>query len=215
MPTFEIENLYPNDIVCGIDEAGLGAIAGPIVVASCLIKNQNLFDALLIHIDDSKKLTRKMREYLFEIMINNTDIDYGISIVGNDVIDRDGLSAAWKQGVIESVKEQSATLCLIDGIRDVVIPNCNTVSVVKGDQRSYSIAAASIIAKVTRDRIMNQIHAKHPEYGFDKHVGYGTRLHLNNLTKFGPCDFHRNSYAPVKNVGKNKLQTKQLSFTSV
>jgi ribonuclease HII len=213
VPSFEIESLYPNEIIYGIDEAGLGAIAGPIVIASCLIKNQNLSSELLA-IDDSKKLTKAKREYLFEFITNDADILYGISIIDSNVIDTNGLSAAWKQGIVKSVEKQKPTLCLIDGIKKVVIPNCNTVSIVKGDQRSYSIAAASIIAKVTRDRIMNQIHKKFPEYGFDKHVGYGTKFHIDNLTKFGPCEFHRSSYAPVRDVifAKNKNKMKQLTF---
>ncbi|MDR1391039.1 MAG: ribonuclease HII [Holosporales bacterium] len=198
MPDFKIENLYKGERIYGIDEAGLGPLAGPIVFASCIIKDQNLSDELLENINDSKKLTKKKREWLFEVITNTLHIEYGISVIDNEVIDKLGLSAAWKHGVIESLKLQNPTLCLIDGIKNVIIPKCQSVPVVKGDQKSFSIATASIIAKVTRDRIMKKVHDEFPQYGFDKHVGYGTKLHIDKLMELGPCRYHRKSYSPVK-----------------
>lgn len=198
MPNFEFENLYPNKVVYGIDEAGLGPLAGPIVVASCSIQNQFLSDELLQNINDSKKLTKKKREYLFEIITNTPNIKYSVAVVENHLIDEIGLSNAWKTGILNSVTNTSANVCLIDGIRKVIIPNCLSVSIVKGDQKSFSIASASIIAKVSRDRIMQNVHQEFPQYGFDKHVGYGTKQHLESLMKFGPCKYHRLCYAPVK-----------------
>ncbi|MDR3224084.1 MAG: ribonuclease HII [Holosporales bacterium] len=197
MPTFEIENSFENTKVYGIDEAGLGPLAGPIVVASCFIKNHNLPEYLLTNIDDSKKLSRKTREQLFEKITNSQNFDYRIAIIENEIIDQVGLAAAWKNGILKSMDEVLGAICLLDGNRTVDIPGNNVYPVVKGDQKSYSIATASIIAKVTRDRIMMKIHEELPEYGFDKHVGYGTKKHLEALEKYAPCRYHRKSFAPV------------------
>ena len=198
MPSFEFENLYPSEIVYGIDEAGLGPLAGPLVAASCHIQNQALSDELLNNINDSKKLSPKKREHLFEIITNFPTIKYGIAIIENTEIDELGLSNAWRKAIEKSIEGQSADICLIDGNRKIFIPNCKTMSIVKGDQKSFSIAAASIIAKVTRDRIMMKLHEEFPQYGFNSHVGYGTKQHIDALLKFGPCRYHRFCYAPVK-----------------
>ena len=198
MPSFEFENLYPGEVVYGIDEAGLGPLAGPIVAASCHIQNQVLSDELLGNINDSKKLSPKKREYLFEVITNFPTIKYGIAFVENTEIDEIGLSSAWQKAIIGAISGQGADVCLIDGNRKFFIQNCKIMSIVKGDQKSFSIAAASIIAKVTRDRIMMKIHEEFPQYGFNKHVGYGTKQHLEALSKFGPCKYHRFCYAPVK-----------------
>ena len=196
MPNFDFENKYKNKVVCGIDEAGLGPLAGPIVVASCIILNQDMDKELLENINDSKKITEKKREHLFEIINNDKNIKYKISIIEASDIDMLGLSNAWKKGVIESITPD-IDICLIDGIKKVDIENCYIETIVKGDQKSYSIAAASIIAKVTRDRIMRTIHEEFPEYGFNKHFGYGTKFHMDMLKKLGPCKFHRLCFSPV------------------
>ncbi|MDR3031060.1 MAG: ribonuclease HII [Holosporales bacterium] len=209
MPSFEIEKQYPGKVICGIDEVGLGPLAGPIVVCSCVILDYNLPMELLNNIDDSKKLTEKKRETIFEIVTNYKKIKYGIAIIDVEIIDNIGLSNAWKKGVIDSQKDinQIPDVCLIDGIRKVDIENVQVITVVKGDQKSYSIATASIIAKVTRDRLMRKIHLEFPEYGFDKNVGYGTKFHLEALRKFGPCKYHRKSYAPVASIiGKRPIR---------
>ncbi len=198
-PNFKFEKLYyRGKEIYGIDEAGLGPLAGPIVVAACCIQGFQLSDELLNGINDSKKISKKKRENLFEIITNTPNIKYDISIIDNTVIDEIGLSAAWKKGVIKSVAKFNPEICFIDGSRGVEIPNCKTILIVKGDQKSYSIATASIIAKVTRDRIMKKIHEEFPEYGFDKHVGYGTKQHMEILMKYGPCKYHRKTYAPIR-----------------
>lgn len=173
-------------------------MAGPLVAASCYIQNQSLSDELLENINDSKKLSPKKREYLFEVITNFPSIKYGVAIIENTEIDELGLSNAWRRAIIGSLARQSVDVCLIDGNRKFFIPNVKTMSIVKGDQKSFSIAAASIIAKVTRDRIMMKIHEEFPQYGFNNHVGYGTKQHLEALSKFGPCKYHRFCYAPVK-----------------
>ncbi len=197
-PNFEFETLYKNSLVFGIDEAGLGPLAGPLVVASCHIENMELSEYLLDNINDSKKISPQKREKLFEIITNTPNITFGIAIIENTTIDELGLSEAWKKGILESIANFSPNICLLDGSRKIYISNCETIPIIKGDQKSYSIATASIIAKVTRDRIMKKIHEEFPQYGFDKHVGYGTKLHMENLQKYGPCKYHRKSYSPIK-----------------
>lgn len=205
MPNFEIENKYISKTVAGIDEAGLGPLAGPIVVCSCVILSQSLPLSLNGIIDDSKKLTIKKREKLFEIITNSDDFMYGISIVDSSYIDEFGLSIAWRHGITESVRNLTGTpdVCIIDGNKKVIIDKIEIIeSVIKGDQKSYSIASASIIAKVTRDRIMQNIHNEFPEYGFDRHVGYGTKAHFDALSKYGVTKYHRKSYAPIAKILK-------------
>ncbi|MDR1475992.1 MAG: ribonuclease HII [Holosporales bacterium] len=199
MPTFEIEEEHSSECkICGIDEAGLGAIAGPVVVASCCFTNRELSEDFLNYIDDSKKLSRKKRDLACEKITTNSCVIFGVSVIDAKMIDEIGLAPAWKMGVVSSVENSGLggeLICLIDGVRSVDIPNCQTRTIIDGDEKSYSIAAASIIAKVTRDRTMFRIHNMYPDYGFDKHVGYGTRSHIDALKRVGPCEYHRKSYA--------------------
>ncbi|MDR0695911.1 MAG: ribonuclease HII [Holosporales bacterium] len=201
-PDFELEKLHSKseEIVCGVDEAGLGPLAGPLVVASCVIESLELSQELMLGIDDSKKLTKQKRERIYGIMMNSGNIKHNVAIVSNDEIDTIGLLMAWQDGVRRSVQSQGAAICLIDGNRSVFLTHCLTVPIVRGDQKSYSIAAASIIAKVTRDRIMQEIHQEFPLYGFDKNVGYGTTAHITALNRYGPCRYHRRSFAPVRKL---------------
>jgi ribonuclease HII len=195
MPSFEIEDTYPGRIVAGVDEAGLGPMAGPIVVCSCVIQDRTLIDP---SIDDSKKLSRATREKLFPKIVDN--FIYGIAVIAPHIIDEYGLSHAWERGIREAVQNIpiKPDVIIIDGNKKVIIEGITTESIIKGDSKSYSIAAASIIAKVTRDRIMCDLHKEYPEYGFNKHVGYCTKAHIEALRKFGVTDQHRKSYAPVK-----------------
>lgn len=206
MPSFDLENSYSPKIVCGTDEVGLGPLAGPVVVCSCFILDHNLPLEILNQIDDSKKLSQKKREALFELTTKSEQIIHAVSIVSPEVIDEIGLAAAWKKGVVESIQKLSIhpDVCLLDGIRKVELDGVEIVPVVKGDQKSFSISTASIIAKVTRDRIMQKIHEELPEFGFDRNVGYGTKQHMEALKKFGPSKHHRMSYAPVARALRNK-----------
>lgn len=201
MPTFELENGYPG-VIAGVDEAGLGPLAGPMVVCACIINSRNLDEFLLLSINDSKQLSHKKREKIFDIITNNDNFIYNISIISSDFIDQNGLSYSWKYGVIKSITglKIQPDVCLIDGNRQITIADIQTNSVIKGDQKSYSIASASIIAKVTRDRIMQKIHEEFPAYGFNKHVGYGTQKHLEALKRFGVTKYHRKSYKPISNL---------------
>lgn len=201
MPTFEIENQH-GGIVAGVDEAGLGPLAGPLVVCSCIITSQLLNEYLLVSINDSKKISHKKREKIFDIIACDNNFIYSLSIVSSEMIDQKGLSYAWKYGINESLSHLKVKpdIAIIDGNKKISIEGIYTDSIVKGDQKSYSIAAASIIAKVTRDRIMVKIHEEYPQYGFNKHVGYGTKMHMEALQRFGVTKYHRRSYAPVSKL---------------
>jgi ribonuclease HII len=198
VPDFEIEDLYKRETVCGADEAGMGSWAGPLVVASCLFLGHTLPPSL-ISLNDSKKVLRSRRESLFEELMKCPLIRYGIAVINESLIDEAGLAEAWRIGVVKSVSGLHATICIIDGTRWVDIPGIvKCIPLVRGDGKSYSIAAASIIAKVTRDRIMLDIHREFPGYGFDRNVGYGTRYHMESISKLGVCERHRRSYAPIR-----------------
>lgn len=205
MISFDIENSYENKIVVGIDEAGLGPMAGPLVVCSSYIKNNNFDNHELYKINDSKKLTKKQRENLFDKILDSENIKFAISIIQPNIIDEIGLSHAWKKGIVESIEnlDIKPEICLLDGNRKFDIEDINIVPIIKGDQKSYSIATSSIIAKVTRDKIMCEINDKYPMYGFDKHVGYCTTKHMDAIKKYGITEHHRKSYKPIMNIIEN------------
>jgi len=180
------------NIVVGIDEAGRGPLAGP-VVACAVCFPQNFKIKILQGINDSKKLSEKQRENFYKILTNNKDIKWGVGIVSEKIIDKINILEATKLAMKKSFKKLNPDFILIDGNSKIY---CKTKqkTIIKGDQKIFSIAAASVIAKVTRDRIMQKYHKKFPYYGFDKHKGYGTKTHFINLEKFGPCKIHRKSF---------------------
>lgn len=187
-------------LIAGIDEAGRGPLAGP-VVAACVVLNPNFKvdpDKMGL-IKDSKKLTAKKREELFKV-IEECFPEIGVGICDNKTIDKINILQATFLAMKKALGElkQKPDFVLVDG--GFKIPNYSVEqeSVVRGDDLVFSIAAASIIAKVTRDRLMEKIHEQYPQYGFDKHKGYGTKIHLESLKKYGPCPIHRFSFGPVK-----------------
>lgn len=193
---FEYENKYKGKgLVAGIDEAGRGPLAGPVVCACVIMPLDE--DKIVEGVNDSKKLTPKKREQLFE-QIKNVAIDFCISIVDEKTIDEINILNATKLGMKNAVKGLKNTpyCILIDAVKleDVDIKQEN---IIHGDALSYNIAAASILAKVTRDRLMEEYAVQFPQYCFEKHKGYGTKLHIEMLKKFGKCDIHRNSF--IKN----------------
>jgi ribonuclease HII len=197
MPTFDIENKYGKKIVAGIDEAGLGPWAGPMAVCACIIHDKRL---LISGIDDSKKLSPLKREGIWAQMLNNPNFSFGTGIVTSEDIDAFGVVVAWQLCLKKAISMLKIwpDVCLIDGCRNIFLKKTKTENIIKGDQKSYSIAAASIFAKVTRDHIMKKIiHEEYPKYGFDKHVGYGTKLHMEAILTYGICKYHRKSYAPI------------------
>ncbi|MBO8155256.1 MAG: ribonuclease HII [Bacillaceae bacterium] len=184
--------------VAGIDEAGRGPLAGPVVAAACILPE----DFYLEGLNDSKKLSENQRNEFFE-RIREAAVTYGIGIVDNQMIDRINIYQAAKLAMKKAVSELTVTpeYLFIDAmeLKDLPIPQ---LSLTKGDQRSISIAAASILAKVTRDRMMKEIHEQYPEYGFGTNMGYGTSRHLETLKSQGPCPYHRLTFAPVKDFIK-------------
>ena len=179
-------------VICGIDEAGRGPWAGPVVAAAVVLNADNIPPGL----NDSKKLTADAREKLFaDIMVS---AKVGIGIGDEARIDRDNILAAtlWAMAKAVGCLGDKPDFALVDGNRPPVLA-CDVQTIVEGDGRSLSIAAASIIAKVTRDRLMTAMHLAYPAYGFARHKGYGTAAHHAALLQFGPCPHHRKSFKPI------------------
>lgn len=182
-------------VVAGVDEAGRGPLAGPLVVASCIL----LDGIILSGIDDSKKLSEEKREELYHELTTHSQIIFAVSIIQPDMIDKINILQATMKGMQQAVDflKVRPDFVLVDGNRSPIFP-MPSKAIIKGDALSYSIGAASIIAKVTRDRIMVEYHKLFPEYGFAKHKGYPTESHRRVLSQIGPCPIHRRSYAPVQ-----------------
>lgn len=182
-------------LICGIDEAGRGPLAGPVVVASCVMP----IDSMIEGVNDSKKVSEKKRELLYE-EITSTAISYGVGIVYQDEIDKINILNATKKALTLSLQELSTKpeLIIVDALNNIDTLGIPYKSYIKGDANCYSISAASIIAKVTRDRIMRQWDEIYPMYGFGKHKGYGTASHIQAIKEYGLCPLHRRSF--VKNI---------------
>ena len=197
--TNEYEHKYWPEAVIGIDEAGRGPLAGPLVVAGVIFPSGYENDDIY----DSKGLSEKRREQLFEI-IKEDALEYEILIISSEEIDKVNILNATKNGMFEIGKALNGNIVLTDAV-DIKIDNKIVIPIVKGDQKSISIAAASILAKVTRDNIMKKYHLKYPEYGFDKNKGYPTKNHLEALEKYGVLDIHRKTYGPIVKLNQLKL----------
>ena len=188
--------------VGGVDEVGRGPLAGP-VVAACVVITQDLLrepiPAYLYEVDDSKKLSAAKREELSGLLHNQEGLEMGIGIVDQTVIDRINILEATRLAMHSALEKLSTPpeYLLVDGSGRLPGYALPQMPIVKGDSLSLSIGAASIIAKVVRDRIMQSYDAEFPGYGFAKHKGYGTAEHLESLRKLGPCAIHRRSFAPV------------------
>jgi len=187
-------------LIAGIDEAGRGPLAGPVVAACVVVTPDFKIDSEeLKTIKDSKKLTAKKREELFDI-IKDKFIEVGVGICDNETIDRINILQATFLAMKKSVGslKDKPNFLLVDGGFKIPNTSYNQLNVIRGDSLVFSIAAASIIAKVTRDRIMQAMHEQYPQYEFLKHKGYGTRLHMERLKQYGPCSIHRQSFRPVR-----------------
>ena len=183
--------------VAGIDEAGRGPLAGPVSAAAVILPKGFKHDLL----DDSKKLTEKRRELLYEELTSHDDIMWSLSYAEVEEIEKINILKATHAAMGRAAMSlaQLPDFCLIDGLP---VPNFPLPSegIVKGDGKSLSIAAASIIAKVSRDRLMLEYAGQYPEYGFERHKGYGTKLHMEALREHGPCPIHRKTFAPIANL---------------
>ncbi len=179
-----------NKLIGGIDEAGRGPLAGPVVVAGVIMPlgESDLIDG----VNDSKKLSAKKRDKLYDEILAKA-IDVQVAVVDNKTIDEINILNATKQGMLQCIEGFSEVDCvLIDAVK--LDTSVRTLSIVHGDALSYSIAAASIVAKVTRDRMMEEFDKSYPQYGFAKHKGYGTAAHIAALKQYGPCPIHRRSF---------------------
>ncbi len=196
MPHYELELAHATPhLVCGIDEAGRGPWAGPVVAASAMFASERDIPA---RINDSKKLSHKAREALFEQICATASFGIGIASVEEiDTLNIWGATALAMKRALEALPLKPA-FALIDGNRVPKDFPCDARAIVKGDGTSLSIAAASIIAKVTRDRMMGELHEQFPHYGFASHMGYGTAAHSTALRKHGICHAHRKSFAPIR-----------------
>lgn len=192
--------LYSDKIqyICGIDEAGRGPLAGPVVVGAVILPK----DSFIEGVNDSKKISEKKREKVYEQIIENA-ISYSVGIVDEEGIDQINILNATKLALTTAIKglEVKPDLILVDALNNIDTCGIPYKSIIKGDANEYSIAAASIIAKVTRDRIMQQWDEIYPEYGFAKHKGYGTAAHIQVIKEKGPCKIHRRSF--IKNFTKD------------
>lgn len=177
--------------ICGIDEAGRGPLAGPVVVASVIMPH----DSMIEGVNDSKKVSEKKREELYEKIIEES-ISYGVGIMDHNEIDEYNILNATKMGLTNSLKELTVKpdLIVVDALNKIDTLGIPYKSIIKGDALCYSISAASIIAKVTRDRIMRQWDEVYPMYGFQKHKGYGTAAHIAAIKEYGLCPIHRRSF---------------------
>ena len=179
-------------LIAGMDEAGRGPLAGPVTVASCIMD----LNDILADVNDSKQVSEKKREKLYPEIIKRA-VCYSVVNIEHDEIDRLNILNATKKAMKESVNSLFPVpeIVLVDAVEyDFGLPH---LSLIHGDALSYSIAAASIIAKVTRDRLMVEYDKLYPEYGFAKHKGYGTKDHVEALKKYGPCPIHRRTF--IKN----------------
>ena len=173
-------------VVCGIDEAGRGPLAGPLVVAGVIFKRK------VYKLDDSKRLTHTTREKLYERIVSACD--YHIVTIENGSIDSDGLSACITRALVEILEALRADRYIFDGNSRFGVQEI--VPIIKADQSIKEVMAASILAKVTRDRIMCELDALYPQYGFCRHKGYGTREHIEAIRRHGLCPVHRRTFRP-------------------
>ncbi len=199
-PTLELEEkLWKKgcNIVAGLDEAGRGPLAGP-VVAGCVVISSP--DQVVDIVRDSKKMTKKQRDSAFDL-IKVKSYAYGVGVVDARRIDEIGIRYAVLEAMTKAVEAVEKMLCkrieyiIADG-GIYLLEDYNMESINKGDLYHYSISAASVLAKVTRDSMMGEYAKQYPEYGFERHMGYGTKYHVEMIQKYGPCEIHRRSFAP-------------------
>jgi ribonuclease HII len=188
-------------VVAGVDEAGRGPLAGPVVAAACVIP----YGVFFVGIDDSKKLDPIKRKRIFEQIVAEPGINYGVGMVSSNDIDKINILQATIQAMLQAVANLTfkPDLLLVDGLQ-LPHPVLSCRKIIKGDAKSQSIAAASIIAKETRDSLMREYHRQWPQYGFDQHKGYGTPQHFKTIAMYGPCPIHRLTFEPLKEMCAKK-----------
>lgn len=189
---FDFDRSITDGPIAGIDEAGRGPLAGPVVCACCIMPMDRMIEGVM----DSKKISENKREKLYETIVK-TALDYSVSVVENEEIDEINILNATKKGMLECILKLKIPpkVVLIDAVK--IACDYKVMPIIKGDAKSYNIAAASIIAKVTRDRIMRRYDGIYPDYGFAKNKGYGTGEHIEAIKKYGLTQIHRRTF--VKN----------------
>lgn len=198
MNNYEFERKYYNlnkQLIAGVDEVGRGPLAGPVVSAAVIMPK----DFYIEGVTDSKKLSEKKRNILEKEILENA-IAVGISFIDEKVIDEINIYEASKKAMLEAINQldPKPDIILIDAMK--LEHEIETESIIKGDEKSFMIACASIVAKQARDRFMVELSKKYPEYHFDKHKGYPTKLHIEALEKHGVLDIHRKTYKPVQKI---------------
>jgi len=185
--------------VACLDEAGRGPLAGPVVASACMVVDYKLKTGGFKDLKDSKKLSRRQREKFYEIITKNRNIEWRIGRVSEKVIDKINILEASKLAMRRAITKlgKKPDFLILDGKMKLDLP-VPQKSIVKADEKVFSCAVASILAKVSRDRIMERSHKKYPYYVLNKHKGYPTKLHLRMLNKYGPSKIHRKSFGPVR-----------------
>jgi len=185
-------------IAC-LDEAGRGPLCGPVVACAVMVKKFSIFNFQFLKLRDSKKLSPKKREEFYKILTSHPAIRWGTGRVSEKVIDKINILEATKLAMKRAVEKLSKkpNFLILDGKMKLDLP-IPQKAIIKADEKVFSCAAASIIAKVSRDRMMKMYHQKYPQYGFNQHKGYPTKLHRKMLKKYGPCKIHRKSFKPLK-----------------
>lgn len=191
------ENLYNENykLICGIDEAGRGPLAGPVAVGAVVMKR----DSKIEWVNDSKKVTEKRREILYDKIIEDS-LAWSVQLISQEEIDKINILEATKKGLNLAVKDiikqlnKKPDIVIVDALREIDTCNIPYQSIIKGDANCYSISCASILAKVTRDRIMREYDKIYPVYDFAKNKGYGTKEHIESIKKYGPCILHRKTF---------------------
>ena len=184
----------PYGILCGIDEVGRGPLAGPVVAGAVILPK----DCQILYLNDSKKLTARRRELLYDEIMEKA-VSVGIGVVSQEVIDDINILQATYEAMRQAVGKLSVCpdILLNDAVTIPGLPQ-KQVPIIKGDAKSLSIAAASVVAKVTRDRMMETLDTKYPEYGFASNKGYGSKAHMDALREYGPCPIHRRTF--IRNI---------------
>ncbi|MDF1498064.1 MAG: ribonuclease HII [Patescibacteria group bacterium] len=186
--------------VAGIDEAGRGPLAGPVVAAAVVFNNAKSINNLIIKgVRDSKTFSEKKRECFYQMIVEESQ-DWGVSVISEDVIDKINILEATKLAMRRAVENLKGNpdFLIIDGISTIEDFPASQMAIPKADRYVFSVSAASIIAKVTRDRILIDFDKEYPGYGFASHKGYGTKQHIEMIMKKGPCKIHRKTFEPIK-----------------
>ncbi len=187
-------------VVVGLDEAGRGPLAGPVTAAAVTVRQFPISNFQFSKIKDSKKLSPKKREEWYKLLTRHPDIKWGIGMLSEKIIDKINIFQATKLAMKKAIQSLGIEpeFLLLDGNFTLEDLSISQKAIIRGDEKVFSCAAASIIAKVTRDRLMCRYAKKYPQYGFEKHKGYGTQKHIEAIKKNGPCNVHRKTFRPIR-----------------